>query len=265
MVLRGGVTKGLGAGLGLCTVLSLGAGGCGSVDTAQQGSAANVRAGALARIRASVGVTEKSGSAHFVTTGRVQGIGGLAPSGTTSSIGVGDVDFAGPNIELTTGAAGGASSNAGIRVLRIGNSVYISTSRSGWQWSRSQIRPDNVNWLGVITPIGLETTKGPVTVIGNATLGGQPTIEYGVQFAGSAAKQTGQSGASQVVTTEPFVAQVWLDAAGRIVRTSGTAVYSIDPIGGSSTSASASYKSTSTVNLSRLGEVVALSRPKNVG
>jgi len=241
---------------------------CGASTTSTTTGVPGVHADPLTRVRASVGATEAAGSAHFVTTATIQPVTGSIPSTVEHTAGTGDVDFAGPDIELETGAQLANTPNPPVtRVLRIGDAVYVSTAPSGIRWVRSYTIAKNVNYLGPVTAASLVDTKGPVGVLGTTTIDGGPAIEFAVAVPGGTSTQSGSGNGVQHITVAPFVAHVWLDGRGRIVQTSATVVVTVTPppVSLGSSPVPYTYSSTSTATLSKFGEPVHLSRPTGAG
>ena len=248
----------------LCLLTGLGAAACGAPPSS---TAPGVEASPLARIRASVGVTEAAGTAHLVTAATVRQVAGPSPAGVLRTTGTGDVRFAGPDIEMvTTAVPPTRPSTLSTRVLRIGDSVYEG-SPTGDRWTHSNVLAGNVNYLGAVTPTLLADANGPVTVVGTSTVDGRPAVEYAVPAPGGTSSPAVAGRVQEYVTVAPFVAHVWLDGAGRIVRTSASLSTTFTPApGGSGTAlASSSNTSTQTVTLSDFGEPVHLSRPPASG
>lgn len=251
----------------LCLLAGTGVSACGTPASSATSTAPGVNAGPLARIRASVGVTEAAGTAHFVTAGTVQQVAGSNPGGVLRTAGTGDVRFAGPDIETVTAAVRPTSPQTpSTRVLRIGDSVYVSMP-PGDRWTRSNISARNVNYLGAVAPSSLADANGPVTVVGTSTVDGRPAVEYGVSTPGETLSPSVSGHVEEQVTVAPFVAHVWLDGTGRIVRTSASLSTTVTPTPGGSGPAvvSSIYRSTLTVTLSDFGEPVHLSRPAASG
>ncbi|HVC66193.1 MAG TPA: hypothetical protein VND44_01195 [Acidimicrobiales bacterium] len=261
-----GTRAAVGFGVGcLCLLAGTGVSACGTPASSATSTAPGVNAGPLARIRASVGVTEAAGTAHFVTASTVQQVARSNPGGVQRSAGTGDVRFAGPDIETVTATVRPTSPQTpSTKVLRIGNSVYdyVSTP-SGDRWTRSNISARNVNYLGAVAPSSLADANGPVTVVGTSSVDGRPAVEYGVPTPGTTSSPSVSGLVEEHITVAPFVAHVWLDATGRIVRTSASLSTTVTPAPGGSGPAvpSSSYTSTLTVTLSDFGEPVHLSRP----
>ena len=238
--------------------------GCGATTAAPQG----IHADSLSRIRAAVGITEATGSAHFVVDIEITRI---APSPQITGqhlVGAGDVHFAGPDIKLVTGAADPPSGDR-TRVwgLRIGDAVYQSTSPTGVHWQRVDVAAANLDYLGGVTPAALEHASGPVLVLGRATIGGRRTIEYGVALPAGTDSRSGTGTAVQHVTIAPTIAHVWLDATGRIVQTVVTvdATIASPATGPGGQSVPQHSLSTTTDTLSMFGEPLHLHAPITTG
>jgi len=252
----------------LVVTMAVGVTACGASTSSTTTAVPGVHADPLTRVRASVGATEAAGSAHFVTATTTQPVTGSIPATVQHTVGTGDVDFVGPDIELTTGAQLPDVPHPPVtRVLRIGDSVYVSTAPTGIRWVRSYTLAKNVNYLGAITAASLVDAKGPVSVLGTTTIDGRPAIEFAVAMPGETSTQSGSGDGIQHITVAPFVAHVWLDGRGRIVQTSATIVVTDTPPPASLGSAPVpyTYSSTSTATLSKFGEPVHLSPPIGAG
>jgi hypothetical protein len=252
----------------LCFLAGIGIAACGSSASSTTSTAPSVNAAPLTRIRASVDVTQAARTAHLVTAGTVQEAAGPNPSGVQHTVGTGDVSFADPKIELETAAVPPTSPFLPVtRVLRIGDSVYVSMP--GDRWKRSDILAEHVNFLGVLTPSTIANTKGPVTVLGTSTIDGQPAVEFGVPMPGLTSTRSTSGHVEERIALASFVVHVWLDSRGRIVQTSVSQSAKFTPVAGASgvAMASSSYISTSKVTLSKFGEPVHLSLriPANQG
>jgi len=252
----------------LIVTAAVGITACSASTSSTTTTVPGIHADPLARVRASVGATEAAGSAHFVTATTTQPVTGSIPATVQHTAGTGDVDFVGPDIELATGAQlPNVPHPPVIRVLRIGDSVYVSTAPTGVRWVRSSTLAKNVNYLGALEPAQLADTNGPVSVLGTTMVDGRPAIEFAVTMPGGTSTQSGPGGGIQHITVAPFVAHVWLDGRGRIVQTSATVVVTDIPPPASlgSSPVPITYSSTSTATLSRFGEPVHLSRPVGAG
>ena len=248
----------------LVVTTAVGITACGGSTSSTTTGVPGVHAAPLTRVRASVGATESAGSAHFVVAATIQPLAGSIPSTVQHTVGAGDVDFVGPDIELATAAQLANVAHPPVtRVLRIGDSVYVSTASSGIRWVRSYTLAKNVNYLGAVTAGSLVDTNGPVGVLGTTTIDGRPATEFAVALPGETSTQSGSGNGVQHITVAPFVAHVWLDGRGRIVQTSATVVVTVTPPPESLGSAPVpyTYSSTTTATLSKFGEPVHLSRP----
>lgn len=261
---RGAARSGARAGGCVGIIALLLAAGCGAPAAAPPG----VHADPLTRIRAAVGITEATGSAHLVIDSEVVPDASSPQAPTQHVVGAGDVSFAGPDIELVTGTTGPPPGDgASVRVLRIGDAVYQSTSPPGVHWRRVSVVATNVNYLGGVAQAALEQATGPIRALGRATIDGRATIEYGLPLPGGTDALPGRGTAGGEVTVAPTIAHIWLDAAGRIVRTSVRVTTTFAPSAPTSGSRPASWRSVSTTTdtLSMFGAPVHLSAPANAG
>ena len=110
-----------------------------------------------------------------------------------------------------------------------------------------------VRYLAPITPGPCATPTGPVTVLGPAVIGGVATTGYAVPVAAQV-QRTSRRERPIMLHIAPFVARVWLDAEGRIVRTTGTIRGTVEPVGSSLTE-------TETTTLSAFGTPVSITPP----
>jgi len=217
---------------GLCLLAGVGAAACASPASSTTPTAPGVDASPLARIRASVGVTEAARTAHLVTAATVQQVTGPSPAGVLRTTGTGDVRFAGPDVEMVTVAVPPTRpSTLSTRVLRIGDSVYEG-SATGDRWTHSNVLASNVTYLGAVAPSSLADANGSVTVVGTSTVDGRPAVEYAVPVPGGTSSPAVAGRVQEYVTVAPFVAHVWLDGAGRIVRTSASLSTTVTPAPG---------------------------------
>lgn len=254
----------------LSVVVSIALAACGTSVTSVASTTASARVDPLTRIRASVGKTESAGTAHFVTNAIIEPGPGSNPPGTQNIVGIGDVSFAEPNIEVSYEPSPNTVPNTPVsRTLRIGNSVYTSTAPIGIHWVHSTVLAKNVNYLGALTPAALVNAKNPVVTVGPALIDGNETVEYSVAISGSTTTLSAPSGAEAHSTVAPFVAYVWLDAMGRIIQTratiTATETSSAGLPGSVSKTNTTTSTSTSTTTLSRFGESLHLVRPKGTG
>jgi len=131
----------------LCLLLGVAAAGCGTSASPATSTAPGVDASPLTRIRASVGVTEAAGTAHFVTASTVQQAAGSTPAGVLRTAGTGDVRFAGPDIETETSAVPPTSPPIpSTRVLRIGDTVYVNTPPATGGRTRTSWPATSTTW-----------------------------------------------------------------------------------------------------------------------
>ena len=233
--------------------------GCGSAaSTNSSGSSA-----ALRRINAAVGLTESAGSAHLVTNSDTSGPSSAGSSANDAAIhltSVGDIRFAGPELKLTTTAQSGSSAPSTSTAIYVGKYLYINGSSVQHGWVRAP-SPQTYPYLGAVQTTALTTTTGPVTAVGSDDIDGQPSTKYLVPIPGSMKTSSLTNSKNQPyiehVNTALFVLSVWLDRAGRIVRTQATQKVTI-----SQSSRVAVEKSTTT--LSDFGEAMQISAPTNL-
>ncbi len=244
-----------GVGLTLMAATMLAA--CGSANTSKSpGSPA-----ALARIRGAVLRTESAGSAHFVTTSDTSAtfVQGSATKTQSDHIAVvGDLRFPGPDVSLTSDVRTGVSSaSPPVKQIDIGTTTYLNTSPSTSSWVRGTLHHP-YPYLGAVETKVLETTEGPVSTAGTRAVGGQSTTEYLVAVPASTSKTELTNSKNQPydveIKTAPFVLSVWLDRAGRIVRTQATMTVT------QSRSAGSAVQSITTT-LSDFGEAVQIVAP----
>jgi hypothetical protein len=138
----------------------------------------------------------------------------------------------------------------------IGAHLYQGTP-PGPVWTELPVRTPYA-YLGAVPTHFLETAPGPVTDAGHREIDGRATTEYLVPVP-STERNVPLSDSSNHsytarFTTAPFTLAVWLDGAGRIVRTSGSVVItSPRPTG--------TVRQTTTVTLSAFGEPVHIVAP----
>ena len=232
---------------------------CGSsASTNSSGSSA-----ALRRINAAVGLTEAAGSAHLVT---LSDTSGLSPAGSSASdaairlTSMGDIRFSGPDLKLTTTAQSGSSPTSTSKAIYVGRYLYINGSSDQPGWVRAPYH-QTYPYLGAVQTTALTTTTGQVTAVGSEDVNGQPATKYLVPIPGStktiALTNSKNQPYDEHLHTAPFVLSVWLDRAGRIVRTEATQKVTI-----SQASRVAVEKSTTT--LSNFGEAIQISAPTNL-
>jgi hypothetical protein len=210
---------------GISLLVGLLVAGCGSTS-ATNGPGSS---GALRRIHAAVGRTEAAGSAHLVTVVDTSG-----PSSATSSAAgvadhltsVGDITFDGPDLKLTnTVRSGDQATSPSTTLIYLGATLYANVSTDPHGWVRM---PDHQSYayLGAVQTTALTTATGPVTLAGTAEVDGHPATRYLVPIAGStrtvALTNSTNQPYHQRFHIAPFVLAVWLDGAGRIVRTQAT-------------------------------------------
>jgi hypothetical protein len=209
-------------------------------STAPPGSAA-----ALSRIRQAVARTEAAGTAHLVEASDSR----WTPGGTSTQpvsedhLGeVGDIRFVGPDLALTTTSRSTLPSSASSSTSPDAPSTTTtsSSSQSIYLGRRHYVRvPPEPAWhevpvhapfayLGAVTTRFLETAQGPVTEEGHHEIDGRATTEFLVAVPRSVQRLPLTDSYNHPYTarliTAPFTLAVWLDAAGRIVRTEGAEV-----------------------------------------
>ncbi len=216
-------------------------------------TSSTVPSAALTRVRASVAATTGAGTAQFQSVSSTGAGSGAHPTVVTMT---GSISFRGPDVSSTNtvhSAAAGSSTPSEVHSLYFGatGTVYLSPGPDGpWQRSISHVP---FAYLAPITPGLLRSATGPVTVLGPAVIGGVPTTGYAVPVP-ARTQRTSETGTATRVRSAPFVARVWLDADGRIVRTTGTVHTTVEP-GGSS------YTETETTTLSAFGTPVSITPP----
>ena len=173
---------------------------------------------------------------------------------------MGDIRFAGPDLKLTTTAQSGSSSPSTSTAIYVDKYLYINGSSDQHGWVRAPFH-QTYPYLGAVQTTALTTTTGPVTAVGSDDVNGQPATKYLVPIPGSMKTIPLTNSKNQPynehINTAPFVLSVWLDQAGRIVRTQATRKVTI-----SRASRVAVEKSTTT--LSDFGEAVQISAPTNL-
>jgi len=232
--------------------------GCGSSSATDAGSSS-----ALRSINSAVRRTEDAGSAHFVTVSEASG-----PSSTGSSTArtasritsVGDITFDGPDLRITSTVQSGATATShSTTAISIGGNLYMSLASDPTGWVRSPYH-QAYPYLGAVQASALTTTTGPVTVAGAGVVDGQPATRYLVPIRGSTRTVALSNDENQPYhgrfRIAPFVLSVWLDRAGRIVRTQATQVTS-------SSVRSQVVVEQSTTTLSNFGEAVRISAPSS--
>jgi hypothetical protein len=198
--------------------------GCGSATASDRSDAV-----ARGRITAAVGRTEASGSAHLVT---VSDTSGTASAGSPTSgvathlLSEGDIRFAGPDLALTTTVrSGGAAASPPTTAVYVGRHLYLSAGPGPDAWVRATYRRP-YPYLGAVQASALATTTGPVRTAGSGRVDGEPATRYLVQMPGSSDTIALTNSRNQPYDAQlhiaPFVLTVWLDRAGRIVRTQAT-------------------------------------------
>lgn len=139
----------------------------------------------------------------------------------------------------------------------IGSNLYVHVSSDPHGWVRTS-RHQSYPYLGAVQTTALTTTRGPVTVVGAEEVDGQPAIKYLVPIPGSAKTVALTNSKNQPYHEQfhisPFIVSVWLDRAGRIVRTQATQETT-------SSQASQVVVEKSTTTLSDFGEAVQIDAP----
>jgi hypothetical protein len=228
---------------------------------------------ALSTVHRAVARTEAAGTAHLVQSTLTRStLGGTSTepvSGTSLSV-VGDIRFAGPDLSATTTSRSMLPSPSSGSVPGPQSSSTTTTSRSVWLgphlyqevppgpvWTELPVRTP-ISFLGIVPTHFLETAPGPVTDVGHREIDGQVTTEYLVPVPRSEhdvpLTDSHDHPYTARFTTDPFTLAVWLDGAGRIVRTSGSEVVT-------SPRPSGKERQTTTVTLSAFGEPVHIVAP----
>jgi hypothetical protein len=211
---------------------------------------------ALRRINAAVGRTEAAESAHLATVSDTSG-----PSAASAAIhltSVGDIRFAGPDLTLTTTVqSGNSAASTNTTAIYIGSHLYMNVSSDPHGWVRAPYH-QRYPYLGAVQTTALTTTTGPVTVVGTGEVDGQPATKYLVPIPGSmktiALTNSKNQPYDEHIRIAPFVLSVWLDRAGRILRTQATQE-------ATSSQASRFVVEKSTTTLSDFGEAVRINAP----
>jgi hypothetical protein len=241
---------------GLVLLSAVGLTACGaSGSPSAHGSAA-----ALTRIRQSVARTEAAGTAHLAGGSSVSSTGHRGP--TQQILVEGDIRFAGPDLSVTTTIRNTPSSSV-VRRTSTGQSIYLGRHvYLGWSgppatWTEVPFHAPYA-YLGVVPTRTLETTTGPVTVGGSQIVDGATATEYSVPVPASVQAIRESDARNRPyeahVHYAPFTLTVWLDGAGRIVRTSGTVVSSMAGTPGT-------VHQSTTTTLSAFGEPVHIVAP----
>ena len=243
-------------GAGAAVLLALVLAACGS-PSASKASGSDA---ALLRIKNAVERTEAAGTAHLVTdsvtkTASSQGSGSKSQQSHLTT--VGDIEFAGPDLALSTTTQSGSTSPSGATAIYVGKHLYLNASPPGGPWVKEPYR-EPYPYLGAVQAEALTAATGPVTVVGTRDLDGRTTTEYSIPMPGSTTTEPLTNDNNQPYTEEiriaPFVLSVLLDADGRIVRTQATLVATV------SGTPHAAVEQTTT-NLSDFGEAVHIAAP----
>jgi hypothetical protein len=238
-----------GGGVALLLALLLAA--CGSSNISNSASSD----AALMRIRNAVQRTEAAGTAHLVTDSLDSGVGSSSANHLTI---VGDIRFAGPDLSLTsTVQTQNSSASPPEMQVCIGTSLYLNASSNPGDWVRGTCHQPYA-YLGVVPTKALMATEGPVTEVRVQEQDGERTTEYMVPIPASvqsvAATHSNNQPYKIRISVAPFVLSVWLDGAGRIVRTQGT-------LRATSSRKSGSSVQRTTTTLSDFGKVVHIVAP----
>ena len=212
----------------------------------------------MARIKDAVQQTEAAGTAHLaIDSDAMSNQGSVTKRQVNHLTTVGDIRFAGPDLSVSTKVTGNSSAPSCSTAVYIGTNFYVNTCPPRGTWDRGT-DGQPYSYLGSVDAQALMTTEGPVTVVGAQEVDGRPTTEYLVPVPGSTTTvpltNSNNQPFSRRITTAPFVLSVWLDGAGRIVRTQGSLVDTASGENGSS-----SERTTST--LSDFGKVVHIVAP----
>jgi hypothetical protein len=236
--------------MGISALVGLLLASCGSSSATNSSGSST----ALRRINAAVGRTEAAGSAHLETvvdTSRLSSTGSSASGAADHLTSVGDIRFDGPDVK-TTVQSGNPAISPITTAIYIGSNQYTNASSDPHVWVRVSYR-QRYPYLGAVQTTALTTTTGPVTMAGSGEVDGQPATEYLVPLPGltkTVANSKNQPHGVHIHVA-PFVLSVWLDRAGRILRTQAT-----EEITGSQASVERI-----TTTLSNFGEAVQISAP----
>ncbi|HEX7443564.1 MAG TPA: hypothetical protein VF320_06740 [Acidimicrobiales bacterium] len=248
-------------GIALLTVVGAAACGAPGAPTTQGPP------GALARIRQSVARTEAAGTAHLVLDSDTSSSTGPGPAQHITA--VGDIRFAGPDLSLTTtirsvpspaGSSPVPTRASTTLSVHIGRHLYLGSPPPGSTWTETTTHAP-YPYLGAVTTQVLEHTDGPVTVVGHRLVDGSTTTEYLVPVPASVQTIRESDAHNRPfdghVRSAPFALSVWLDRAGRIVRTSGVVVASTSQRPGT-------VRDVATTTLSAFGEPVHIVAPTGI-
>lgn len=247
--------KSVALGIGALAVLVA---GCGS-SAAVHGSGS---ADALGRIHAAVGRTEAAGSAQIVSITDTGGGSGGVASGSTAGqtyhmASIGPISFAGPDLAVTRTVTSATGTSPATSAIYLGNTLYLNPSSSPDGWVRTNVH-EGYAYLGPVQTSALTTTKGPVTVVGSGVVAGQAATKYLVPIPASTQTVPLTNSKNQpyedAIHIAAFALSVWLDRAGRIVRTQATQV-------ATSPQSPKGVVETSTTTLSDFGEPVQITAP----
>ena len=243
--------------LGIPALVGLLLAGCGSPSATDSSGSST----ALQRIHAAVGRTEAAGSAHLVTAAVTSGPsapGSSAAGATYHVTSVGDIRFDGPDLKLTNTVRSGRSGTSETTMsIYIGSNLYMNVTSDPHSWVRTPYH-QGYAYLGPVQTTALTTTTGPVAEVGTGEVDGRPATRYLVPIPGStrtvALTNSKNQPYHQQFRIAPFVLSVWLDRAGRIVRTQATQKTTRSP-------ASPVVVQNSMTTLSNFGEAVQITAP----
>ena len=201
--------------------------------------------------------TIAAGTAQFRSVSTTGAASGAHPTVVTMA---GTISFDGPDVSSTntisipTGSSSVTPSSEQVHSLYFGTTgtVYLSTSGPDGPWQKAAAGTP-FDYLAPFAPAALRDAAGPVTVLGPAVINGVATTGYAVPVAAQV-QRTSESGAPTTLHSAAYVGRVWLDAEGRIVRTSGTIRGTVEPAGSTLTE-------TETTTLSAFGIPVSITAP----
>jgi len=218
-------------------------------------------------MRQSVARTEAAGTAHFVADSDTSSSTGREPAQRITA--VGDIRFAGPDLSLTTtirsvpppsGSSTASATASTTLAIYLGRHLYLGFPPPRSTWTETTV-PTPYPYLGAVTTQVLQHTNGPVTVVGHRQVDGRATTEYHVPVPASVQTNHESDAHNRPfdghISFAPFVLFVWLDSAGRIVRTSATVVASTSQRPGT-------VREVATTTLSAFGEPVHVVAPTGV-
>jgi hypothetical protein len=218
---------------------------------------------ALARIHRSVARTEAAGTAHLDSSSDLTAATSKEPERRITS--VGDIRFAGPDLSITTTIQSlpssiGARTSTTSQAIYLGRHVFFGSPPPDSTWTETTPHAP-YPFVGAVTTQLLEHTEGPVTVVGHGQVDGKAATEYHVPVPASTQAIHESDSHNRPFTGHVhfahFVAAVWLDGNGRIVRTSATVV-------ATSSQNRGAVRQSSTTTLSAFGEPVHIVAPSVV-